>query len=418
MARDARTAFDLCVAGGGTAGTAAAIAAARRGHRVILLEEGNCLGGISTAGGVNEWFAATAGVGDIFARIRDELDRGAMIRDRFFSGELLKIAWQAEAERAGVTIQFHASLCDARTSAQRIHSVSWASCGTLYETNARFFIDATGEGDLAAAAGAPFMLGDPEFGRTLHMSLTFSLVDTGSPVTPYLPEGWPPIQTDHELPGLRALAPLPDGRIYGNMTKVMGHDPTDPASLSKAECEARRQLTRVVHYLQRTRFPNHALSGSGATIGIREGRRIEGDHILRGEEILAAPDGLTFDDGIAVATSQIDFHSLTKPGNDGWRQRVAPYSIPYRCILVKGLENLLTAGKCISGDQVAHSTYRMTPTCCMLGQAAGTAAALAIEQDLADLRGVDLQQLRGELSARGLELDPRKHVAFAPDDPR
>ena len=405
---------DIVVAGGGTAGCAAAIAAARRGHKVWLIEESNALGGVSTTGGVNEWFADLDGLGDIWVRYLDEMEHFGARYGRFYNPEYAKIVWQLLAEAAGVEILFHASVVDAEISSGALARVQGVSCSQHFDVAARYYIDATGEGDLAWLAGAPTMQGHPQTGRTLHMSLTFILQDTGKPVTPYLPAGLEEIRSQDELPGLHGGVPLPDGRVYCNMTKVMGHDPTDPFSLSAAEREARRQLARIVHYLQRTRFPTYALCSSGARIGIREGRRIVGDYILT-EADITGPTSRDFPDGIAVATCQIDFHSLTKPGHGGWRQKVEPYAIPYRCLMAKGLRNLLVAGKCISGDQVAQSSYRMTSTCAAMGQAAGTAAALAVESGLANVREVDVAALRATLSADGMELDPHKHTAFAPE---
>jgi len=202
--------------------------------------------------------------------------------------------------------------------------------------------------------------------------------------------------------------------VFLNATKVMDHDPTDPFSLSRAELEARRQLMRVVHYVQRHKFPTFALAGSGARIGIREGRRIVGDCVLTQDRVLNRPGATAFEDGVAVATSQIDFHSLTKPGVSGWRQRLEPYNIPMGCLIARGLANLLMAGKCASTDQVVHSSCRMTPTCCAMGQAVGTAAALAIETGAPDIREVPVPRLRAVLAADGMELDPSKHQAFAP----
>jgi len=112
-------------------------------------------------------------------------------------------------------------------------------------------------------------------------------------------------------------------------------------------------------------------------IGIREGRRIVGDYVLTEADVTgSAPRD--FEDGVAVATSQIDFHSLTQPGDAGRRQRVEPYAIPWRCLIARGFDNLLMAGKCASGDQVAQSSFRMTPTA-RNGAAAGTRVALALE---------------------------------------
>ena len=405
---------DIVVAGGGTAGCAAAIAAARRGHKVWLIEESNALGGVSTTGGVNEWFAGLDGLGDIWAHYLEEMDRFGARFGRFYNPEYAKIVWQLLAEAAGVEILFHASVVDAKVADGALTSVRGVACSQHFDIAAQHYIDATGEGDLAWLAGAEVMQGHPETGRTLHMSLTCILQDTGKPVTPYLPEELEEIHSQDELPGLHGGRRLPDGRIYCNMTKVMGHDPTDPFSLSAAEREARRQIARIVHYLQRTRYPTYALCTSGGRIGIREGRRIVGDYVLT-EADITGPTARDFPDGIAVATCQIDFHSLTKPGHGGWRQRVEPYAIPYRCLTAKGLRNLLVAGKCISGDQVAQSSYRMTPTCAAMGQAAGTAAALAVEDGLANIRDVDMTALRATLSTDGVELDPRKHQAFAPE---
>jgi hypothetical protein len=291
-------------------------------------------------------------------------------------------------------------------------------CSQTLSARADYFIDATGEGDLCALAGADFLQGDPASGLTLHMTLVAWMVDTGKPQEPYLPEGLEPIRSADGLPGLGAGWLVDDGRVYLNATKVVGHDPTDPWSLSEAEREARRQLVRIVHYAQSHGFPTFALASSGARIGIREGRRIIGDHVLTYEEVLGRSEPLVFDDGIAVATSQVDFHSLTKPGRSGWRQRVEPYNVPFRCLLVRGFPNLLVAGKCISVDQVVHSSCRMTPTCCAIGQAAGAAVALAVEQGLSDLRDVPISELQAVLTADGVELDPAKHTAFAPHDTR
>lgn len=405
---------DIVIAGGGTAGCAAAIAAARRGHKVWLIEESNALGGVSTTGGVNEWFAGLDGLGDIWARYLEEMDRFGARFGRFYNPEYAKIVWQLLAEEAGVEIVFHTSVVDAEVTDGALARVRGVACSQHFDIAARYYIDATGEGDLAWLAGAETMQGHPETGRTLHMSLTCILQDTGAPVTPYLPEGLTPIERESDLPGLHGGLRLPDGRIYCNMTKVMGHDPTDPFSLSAAEREARRQLARIVHYLQRVRFPTYALCTSGGRIGIREGRRVVGDYVLT-EADITGPTPRDVPDGIAVATCQIDFHSLTKPGHGGWRQKVEPYAIPYRCLTAKGLRNLLVAGKCISGDQVAQSSYRMTPTCAAMGQAAGTAAALAVEGGLANVRAVDMTALRAVLSADGVELDPHQHAAFAPE---
>ncbi|MBI4976885.1 MAG: FAD-dependent oxidoreductase [Spirochaetes bacterium] len=401
--------YDIVVAGGGTAGTAAAIAAARPGRRVLIIEESNCLGGISTAGCVGEWFAGITGMGDIFNGITAELTRANCAWGRFFNSEMLKIILQHQMQKSGADILFHTRVTGASVSDGSIKTVHCHNRSGFFEVPAKFVIDTTGEGDLAAYAGASFSKGDPVEGLMLHMTLVFILCDTGKPVTPYLPEGLQAIHSRSELPGLGTGGRLPDGRVYCNATKVMRHDPTDGKSLSDAEAEARMQIARIVHYMQRTSHPTYQLCASGSKIGIREGRRITGEYTLTEKDILA---GVTFNDNIAVATSQIDFHSLTEPGHGGRREQVPPYGIPLRALTPKGLKNILTAGKCISGDQVAHSSYRMTPTCCMMGQSAGTAAAAAVENSVTDIRMIDVPHLQRILCENGLVLDPKGHSSF------
>jgi hypothetical protein len=354
-------------------------------------------------------------MGNIFNTLVDEMQRFGPLKagPRFFNPEYMKIIWQQLAEQAGVDILFHASVCGVTKEDDSLTGVCIQSCSHEFAAKALYFIDATGEGDLCALAGADFMQGDPQGHRVLHMTLAAWMYDTGKQQKPYLPESLKPIRSKEELPGLGSGWVVDDNRIYMNATKVMEHDPTDPLSLSNAECEARKQLLRIIHYLQIHAFPTYALASSGAKIGIREGRRIIGEYVLVGEEVLNRTTPLDFDDGIAVATAQIDFHSLTKPGDSGWRQRLLPYSIPLRCLMPKGFANLLVAGKCISADQVVHSSCRMTPTCCAMGQAAGIASALAVETGVRNVRDVPVSELRRILFADGMELDPLQHNAFS-----
>lgn len=408
--------YDVLVAGGGTAGSAAAIAAARRGARVLLVEEMNCLGGVSTGGGVGEWFASLEGMGNVFDETLGKMAKfGARFENnRWFNPEYLKGVWQLQAEEAGVDILFHASVTKVHTDGRRVTGAEITACSQTFTVEADWFIDTSGEGDLCALAGAAFEKGNAD-GRVLHMSLTAWMYDTGVKQPLWLPEGLDPIESADDLPGLGSGWLVDDKRIYLNATKVLDRDPTDPFQLSAAEREARRQLLRIAHYVQRFEQPTFALAASGSRIGIREGRRVTGDFVLTKDLVLDRDAALAFEDGVAVATCQIDFHSLTKAGRSGWRQRLEPYNIPFRCLVARDFDNLMMAGKCISVDQVVHSSSRMTPTCCAMGQAVGTAAALAAEAKARDIRELPVETLRAALTADGMELDPAKHRAFAPD---
>jgi len=248
-------------------------------------------------------------------------------------------------------------------------------------------------------AGAEFKKGRESDGRVLQMSLTFKMWNTRKKVKPVLPEGCPEYRSREDLPSFFGVEKVEGGKLYCNMTKVLGLDPTKTEDLTKAEILARKQVMSCVYYLQTHGYPTYQLASIATQIGIREGRRITGDYILTEEDIV---NGSEFPDVIAVGTSQIDFHDIDNYGDRGSRREKVPsYQIPYRCILVKGIENMLTAGKCISGDQVAQSSYRMIPTCAALGQAAGTAAALAIKHR-AEPRDLDIKTLQEILREDGI----------------
>ncbi len=405
--------YDLIVAGGGTAGTAAAVSAARNGLKTLLIEESNCLGGTSTAGCVNEWFAQPEGVGSIFHTIHTVLMSHNYAFGRHFNGEALKWIWQDLCMEAGVDILFHASLLSVSKRNRRLRSIKVLASSRKLEFTADYFVDATGEGDLAFLAGAEFMKGHPDNGRQLHMSLVFLMVKSCQTPVPYLPENETAYETFDDIPGLGVHGQLEDGRIYCNLTKIMGLDSTDPFELSQAEMEARRQMMKAVHFLQRTRYPEYIPVTSGAHIGIREGRRVVCDYTLKAAEVIA---GTSFSDGTVVGTSQIDFHSLTRRGTVGWRQKLKPYAIPYRCFCVKGLSNLLVTGKCIGVDQIVHSSSRMTPTCCGMGECVGLAVSLAIQQRVKNIRKIPMKELHVLMANAGFFLNPEDHQPFHPSD--
>lgn len=136
---------DIIIAGGGTAGSAAAVAAARGGHSVLLIEESNCLGGVSTAGGVNELYASLEGLGDIFARLVAELDNFGALHGRYFTGEYLKLIWQILADEAGFDILFNTSVVEAEVKHESLVRIRAVSASQFVTFEAKYFVDATGE---------------------------------------------------------------------------------------------------------------------------------------------------------------------------------------------------------------------------------------------------------------------------------
>jgi hypothetical protein len=185
------------------------------------------------------------------------------------------------------------------------------------------------------------------------------------------------------------------GQVLINMSNITGIDGTSADDLTRAEVEGRRQLAPIVRFL-REKVPGFAqayLLDSGALIGIRETRRVTGDYVLTMEDVLGAR---TFPDGVVRARFPVDIHDPKGHAGDSSRRPADYYEIPYRCLLPKGVENLLVAGRPISATHEAHASLRVMPICMGTGQAAGLAAALSLREGVTP-RALDPALLRGEL---------------------
>jgi len=398
--------YDVIVAGGGFAGVPAAVASARKGAKTLLIEHYGFLGGTSTAGLVRGFWATIDGVGNIFAEILEDLRKLDALfgweeleyDEEYlkyhppglrFDEEYLKYVLQDLVIRNGVELRLHSRVIDVIMDGDKVQYLVVHGKSGTEALGVEVVIDATGDGDVAALAGAEFKKGRESDGRQLAMSLHFKTMDTKENVRPVLPKGCAEYKSYDDLPFSPELRP-----------KVIGLDPTETEDLTKAEILARKQVMSIVHYIQTRVHPTYKLVSTATQIGVREGRRIIGDYVLTEEDVFM---GREFPDVIAVGTSQIDFHDIDNYGDRGSRREKVPsYQIPYRCLLVKGIRNMLTAGKCISGDQVAQSSYRMIPTCAALGQAAGTAAALAVEHKVG-LRDLDIEKLQDILRKEGMK---------------
>jgi hypothetical protein len=199
------------------------------------------------------------------------------------------------------------------------------------------------------------------------------------------------------------ITPYPD-EVSVNMTRVVNVDPLDPVDLTRAEIESRLQVMQLLTFFK-TRVPgfeNARLAGTGTQVGIRESRRIVGRYTLTAADVLA---GRRFDDAVARSAYPIDIHNPSGSGTT--THRLSPgesYEIPYRCLVPIDRERLLVAGRCISTTHEALASTRLTPTVMTLGQAAGTAAAMAAKDDGARVGEVDVAALRAALMADGVDL--------------
>jgi FAD dependent oxidoreductase len=442
--------YDVLVVGGGNAGCAAAIAAARRGARTLLVERYGFLGGTATASMVGPWMTFHSGddriVGGIAQEIVERLvARGASpghLRDSSdyvatitpFDPEVHKALLFEMMREAGVSLMLHAYVLSARVEDGTVRGAAFATVGGIREYAGRVVIDATADAFVAASAGVETQQGDAR-GRVQPASLMFRLshVDL-SKLAAYLRTHPDQMRTSlkaHErtAPALTAVAglyelwkkaagdgevdiprelvsffisPYPD-EVTVNMTRVTDIDPLDPGDLTRAEIEARLQVMQLLEFF-RGRVPgfeNARLAATGAQVGIRESRRIVGRYTLTAQDVLAAR---RFDDAVARSAYPIDIHNPSGSGTT--TRRLAPgesYEIPYRCLLPANREQLLVAGRCISTTHEALASTRLTPTVMTLGQAAGTAAALARARRVR-VGDVDPAELRAQLIADGVDL--------------
>ncbi len=411
---------DLVVAGGGPAGVAAAVAAARLGAQVALVERYGFLGGMSTAGFVFPFMSHYAGDRPVIAGLWGEmLDRLAHypygykasthmgIRHFCFDVEGLKQTWLAMCLEAGVRLMLHTFISDAMTDGDTVTGIITHSKSGREALSARLVIDATGDGDVAARAGAPYAVGRAEDGLVMPMSLHFRMAGVDMARLPTREEINALYKRD-KAAGLIANprenvlwfdTPHPD-QVHFNTTRLLKFLGTDRDELTAAEIEGDRQVREMTAWLTATvpGFERAYLLMTGAQVGVRETRRIVGEHVITEQELV---NQTRFPDAIALSAYPVDIHN---PDGPGTRMEHLPfgayYTIPYRAMVPVRTEGLLVAGRPISSTHEAHSATRIQPVACATGEAAGVAAVLAL-RDGVPFRRVDTDRLREELQAQG-----------------
>ncbi len=448
--------FDVLVVGGGNAGCAAALAAARRGASTLLVERYGFLGGTATAAMVGPWMTFHSGskriVGGIAQEIVERLQRNGGSPGHLpdssdyvstitpFDPEIHKALLFEMMREAGVQLLLHSYFLRALMQppddgAAAVAGATFATVGGERQYRAAATIDATADAYLADSAGVRTQQGDAR-GRVQPASLMFRLshVDLGQ-TAQYLrahPDQMRTSLKTHERTAdtLTAVAGLNDlwnqalangevaiprevvsffitpyaDEVTVNMTRVIDIDPLNPDDLTRAEVEARGQVMQLLEFFRR-RVPGFAdarLAATGAQIGVRESRRIVGEYTLTRDDVLNARK---FPDAVARSAYPIDIHNPAGTGT--LTQRLAPgesYEIPYRCLVPQSVDRLLVAGRCISTTHEALASTRLTPTVMTLGQAAGTAAALATKSGT-PLRAVDAERLRSALEEDGVLLE-------------
>lgn len=462
MHRDPIEEYSVVVLGGGAAGIAAAAAAAREGHRTLLIEAGPSVGGelisgMPVDGAVNargEWILG--GIGRELFEVCEELggyigpiNDHRLIYYVAFDPEVMKLAVIKILERSGVELLLHSFVHKVEAREGNVQAVFVMNKSGITEIRAKVFLDCSGDGDLAALAGADFLKGGDK-GEFQPISLMFRL--SGVETKPLLdfavahPSSFAfgesevirANRTDEELAKslraqgqpavfLKGNGPLLSqaiqrGELFAtalimiqptstsrkevclNTTRVANVDATNTRELSKLYGPLVSQVIQCSEFMkaQVPGFEAAAFSGIAPRLGIRETRRICGEYRLSREEVLASQKNPT---GVAKGCHHVDIHQ------DGTGQIRIPvanggsYDLPWECLLPQKLANVLVAGRCLSADRDAHGSVRVMGPCLAMGQAVGVAAAFYVEDKLCDTRQIDVQALRKRLRAGGAILD-------------
>jgi len=431
--------WDVIVVGGGPSGCAAAIAAAREGAKTLLIEGMGCLGGMGTSGLVPAWTPFSDGEKIVYRGIAEkvfnESKKGVPHepKDKMdwvaINPEWLKLVYDRMLAEAKVKVLFFSHLASVQmTNEHEVDAIIIANKSGLTAYRAKVYVDCTGDGDLAAWAGATYTKGNAK-GIAMPATHCFEIVNLTvntkniesfnslyggnktSPIWEIVASGKYPAVKDAHL-CINYIGPNAVGLNSGHLFEV---ESTNPQSLSDAMSEGRELANQLMAGLKEFRpsiFGDSFLINTGQLMGIRESRIIEGDYKLTLNDWMARA---SFPDEIGRNKYFIDIHNsieeidkvLKEKNFENNLGRPEPYrkgeshGIPYRCLTPKGLKNVLVAGRCISTEQIVQGSVRVQSACLVTGEAAGMAAAHAITNHRNDVHLVDVDFLRKRLKEEG-----------------
>lgn len=430
-ALDVALEVDVAVCGGGPAGVAAAVAASRSGASVALLEAGGCLGGLGTAGLIPCFNPFTDREKPVVRGIGEEVLKGLAARMGVaveydwmpINAEHLKLVYDCLLARTTTELRLFTKAIDVVAHDGAIEALVVSTHGGPRAVTARVFIDATGDGDVAAWAGAPTVTGDASGAmQGASLCLTVAGVDWDEFRANLAADGERPDRILWEKQAAEGKTPLAEPRLavgilptgagigQSNAGHVFNVNGLDEKSLTAGITAGRVNAGKLMEWY-RANVPGFAhgeLAASAPLLGIRETRRIVGEYVLSREDYAARA---SFDDEVGRNANPIDVHAsspdtqcLEAACNLEMQSQYAPgesYAVPYRCLIPKRVENLLVAGRCVSTDRQMNGSMRVMPACFVTGQAAGVAAGLAAANSHGAVRQIDTRRLKEILIAQG-----------------
>lgn len=435
--------YDVIVAGGGASGLIAAVAAARGGARVALVERAGCLGGTATSGMVAQYIGLFNGTVRCVGGIGFELTRrieAAGGSDGFrrytlaeasanpvtitnfpFNPEVVKIVADDMAREAGVDVLLHSRVAGPLMDDNRVAGLLLENVSGRRALRSRMLVDATGDAVIAAAAGVPCVGEEPELrDKRQPLTLVFRMSNVDVRAFRAIPrEQKRAIALDGLQRGQLAWESLSFCSTPGDtdaiclMSRIHGIDALDGAQLTRAEQIGRQQIKTIVPFLREhvPGFEKSVLAGIAERVGIRETRRIVGRHTLTTEDIVG---GKRFTDAVALGAGPMDLHEAGGTGVDLWMPP-APFEIPLACLLPASIEGIVVTGRAISATREANGGARHMGTAMCLGHAAGAYAALAATGQ-ATLENPAVVTLRQVLRSQGALISADEAVANAEEN--
>jgi ribulose 1,5-bisphosphate synthetase/thiazole synthase len=424
-----RSRVDVFVAGGGPAGVAACLTAARGGTKVYLAEAHTCFGGMGTAGRVPMFMKFTDGCNFLADGIgRELLDKltkaggaGKKVNENIpVNAEILKRVYDRLIQNCSCEFTFQTRVVGVKKSNEKIQYAICSSKSGLFAVEADVFIDCTGDGDLAAFAGAAFEKGDengslmPGTLCSLWANLNWDNIPPAEKrnhkenLEKAFKEGIFTVEDRHHS----GIAKVGKSLGGANIGHTFGVDGTDEISITKALIQARKIMPEYEEYYKKyiSGFENVELACTASLLGIRESRRITGNYILDIEDFKNRAD---FEDEIGRYCYEVDIHpaSGSKKDFEKFQNQISEfhykkgesYGIPYRILTPVNSRNILTAGRCVSADRYMQSSIRTMPGCYITGQAAGTAASEAVKSKT-NVNNIDIKQLQNKLKEIGAYL--------------